>query len=413
MKKTWLIVVSVFLLFSSFMFSKSLTIWIGGQVAELDETWDEIISKFEANTGVKVEVQLFGFDTYYDHLVTALQGGIGPDLAFADLGGWVPTFAAHGWIEQLDDKLTSWEGTNQIWENLWPTVTYQGKRYGLPWYTDDRLLMYNKQMFKDAGLDPENPPKTWEEFLYVAMKLTNPSKRIYGYGVSGTKTEHTTLGYMMFLYSTGGQLLTNDYKKAAFNTEEGLRALKFYTDLALKYEVSPNPLSYNEDDYRNLMAQNRVAMSIGGPWSFPLIETANPNIDYSVSVHPYAVVPASVLGGWALIIPSSSKNKDIAWELASYLTSYETWMLWIEKEHGPMPTRKDVAKNSPYFQQNEKWQVVFDVFPHAVARPPIPEWPQVSEQIQIMVQNVLLGKSSPEEAIKIAESNVNKILAGN
>ncbi len=390
--------------------AQTLSVWIGGHVAELDETWNEVISKFEDNTGIKVEVQLFGFDTYYDHLVTALQGGVGPDLAFADLGGWVPTFASQGWLEPLDDKLNSWDGTNEIWENLWPTVTYEGKRYGLPWYTDARLLLYNKKMFRDAGLDPENPPKTWEEFLYTAMKLTDPSKRVYGYGVSGTKTEHTTLGYMIFLYSAGGKLLTDDYSKAAFNTPEGLRALKFYTDLALKYNVSPNPLSYHEDDYRNLMAQNRVAMAVGGPWSFPLIESANPDIEYGVSIHPYAVTQASVLGGWALVIPSSSKNKEGAWELASYLTSYETWMFWVEQNHGPMPTRRDVARDAPYFQQNENWQVIFEAFPNAIPRPPIPEWPQVSEQIQIMVQDVLLGNSTAEDAIKKPEINVNNIL---
>lgn len=410
MKRVLCIVVGLFILLASSLTAKTLTVWVGGQVAELDRTWNEVISKFEEQTGTKVEVQLFGFDTYYDHLVTAYQGGMGPDLAFADLGGWVQTFASQGWIESIDSNLASWDGKEEIWENLWPTVTYQGKIYGLPWYTDCRLLMYNKQMFRDSELNPENPPETWEELVYDAIKLTDTNKRIYGYGVSGTKTEHTTLAYMIFLYSAGGKLLTDDYSKAAFNTPEGLRTLKFYTDLALKYNASPNPLSYHEDDYRNLMAQNRVAMSIGGPWSFPLIETANPDIDYSVNVHPYAVAPASVLGGWALVISKNSSNKDLAWELASYLTSYETWMYWVEQEHGPMPTRKDVCRDAPYFQQDEKWQVIFDTFPNAVARPPIPEWPQVSEQIQIMVQDVLLGNSSPEEAINKAEVKVNEIL---
>ncbi len=398
-------------IFTAGFSAESLQIWIGGQVAELDETWNDIISGFEEETGLKVEVQLFGFDMYYDKLLTALEGGHGPDLAFADLGGWVPTFAEKGWLVPLSEDIKGWDGYDQIWENLWPTVTYKDEYYGLPWYTDCRLLLYNKTMFEKAGLDPENPPETWEEFLYAAMKMTDSKNRIYGYGVSGSKSEVNTLGYMMFLYAAGGKLLSDDYSKAEFNTPEGLRALKFYTDLATEYKVSPNALTYGEDDYRNMMAQNRVAMAIGGPWSFPLIETANPAItgNYSVALHPYGSTPASVLGGWALVIPTSSPKKSEAWELAKYLTSYNTWMQWIESKGGPMPVRKDVCMDAPKLK-DPKWQVIFDAFPYAVCRAPIPQWPQVSEQIQKMVQDVLLGNASPEEAIKTAESKINEVL---
>src|SRR6056297_1484257 len=65
---------------------KTITIWVGGQVAELDDTWKYVEEKYEEQTGNTVEVQLFGFDVYYDKLLTALAGGSGPDLAFADLG---------------------------------------------------------------------------------------------------------------------------------------------------------------------------------------------------------------------------------------------------------------------------------------------------------------------------------------
>lgn len=417
MKKALVVVVVVLLLgvglvgsLSSSASAETLTIWVGGQAAQLGDSWNEAISRYEDDTGHDVEIQRFGFSAYYDKLTTALAGGSGPDLAFADLGGWVPTFAKRGWLTPMEEELQSWDGTDTIWENLWPTVTYEGERYGLPWYTDDRLLLYNKKMFRDAGLDPEDPPKHWEELAYAAKKLTDEGKRVYGYGVSGTRTEHATLGYMIFLYGAGGQLLTDDYSEAAFDSEAGLRALKFYTDLANKWEVSPKATSNNEDDYRDMMAQNRVAMAIGGPWSFPLIEKANPDVEYAVSMHPYATEPASVLGGWALVIPKSSSKKELAWGLAKHLTSYETWMFWIEEEGGPMPVRKDVANDAPALQ-TENWQTVFDAYSDAVPRPPIPEYPEVSNQIRLMIQDVLLGNATPEEAISKAAEEVNDILA--
>lgn len=388
---------------------ETITIWVGGQVAELDDTWQAVEEGYEEETGNTVEVQLFGFDVYYDKLLTALQGGSGPDLAFADLGGWVPTFAAEGWLMSMEDMISGWSDEDQIWDNLWPTVTYEDERYGLPWYTDARLLLYNKQLFRDAGLDPDDPPETWSELVDDASAISELGPRTYGYGVSGTKTEHTTLAFIVFLASNGGQLLTDDYSEAAFNTEAGLETLEFYTDLALEHNVSPEPVSYHEDDYRNLMAQGRVAMAIGGPWSFPLIEQANPDIDYSLDVHPYGEAPASVLGGWALVMPTTTEVPEAAWDFAQYLTSYETWMFWIEEKGGPMPTRKDVADDAPALQ-DEKWDNIFEVYPNAVSRPPIPEYPQVSEQIQLMIQSVLLGEKTPQEAMNDAEAEVNNIL---
>ncbi len=402
------------ILLASPSFAKdNIKIWVGGQVAELDDTWNSVIEKFENQTGKNVDVQLFGFDVYYDKLQTALMGGKGPDLAFADLGGWVQTFADKDWLEPLDERLEHWDGTEQIWPNLWPTVTWKNVHYGLPWYTDARILLINDKMFKDAGLDPLSPPKTWDELLAASDKIKDPKKKIFAYGQSGTRTEHTTLGFIIFLYGNGGKLLSDDLTKAAFNTKEGLEALKFYTDLASMEGISPKAVSYNEDDYRNMMAQNRIAMAVGGPWSFPLIETANPEIkgNYSAAVHPYGKNPASVLGGWALVIPKYSENKDDAWQLAQYLTSKETWMFWIDQKGGPMPTRMDVGKESPVFKNDPKWQVILDVFPNAIPRPGIPEYPQVSLEIQDMIQNVMLGKKTPEQAIKEAEEAVNTILA--
>ncbi|BAS28025.1 ABC transporter substrate-binding protein [Limnochorda pilosa] len=408
-----LLVLALFLMGSTSVAAEPLTVWVGGHIVEQERTWAEIIAGFEEETGIDVEYRLIGFEVYYDNLVTAFSAGTPPDVTFADLGGWVPTFASRGWLEPLDDRLAASEVTDQIWPNLWPTVEYEGNRYGLPWYTDDRLLLYNTKMFEEAGLDPNKPPQTWEELLEYAKILTNPARGTYGYGVSGLKSEVTTLGYMIFLLGNGGKLLTDDYQHVAFNNEAGIEALQFYTDLFTKYRVSPpGTLSYGEDDYRTMMAQGRLAMAIGGPWSFPLIELANPEIkgNYRVAMHPYNTEPASVFGGWASVVSSQSTQKDAAWKFIEYITSYETWREWMRRHGGPMPARMDVAEDAPELS-GSNWQVVLDVFPVAAFRPPIPEWPEVSDQIQSMVQNVLAGRMDAATAVRTASENIERILA--
>ena len=93
-----------------------------------------------------------------------------------------------------------------------------------------------------------------------------------------------------------------------------------------------------------------------------------------------------------------------------YLTSKATWLYFLEKNGGPMPTRRDAAAESLRLQNDPKWKTVLDAYPTAVPRPPIPEYPQVSLEIQKMVQSVLLGEKTPEAAIRDAEQAVNRIL---
>ena len=390
----------------------TLVVWIGSHAVEQEPIWNKWVADFEDMTGANIELSLLGFEGYYEQLVTAYSAGAPPDVALGDLGGWVPEFAAQGWIIPLEDQINSWEGKDQIFDNLWVTVTYDDKYYGLPWDCDSRFLIFNKQMFRDVGLDPENPPETWDELLQYAQAINDPENGVYGYGVSGAMSELATLGYMMFLGGNGERLLSDDYSQATFNSPEGLEALKFYTELFTEYEVSPpGTANQGEDEYRNGMAAGKIGMAVGGNWSWPLLYLANPDLEGEVgtSLHPYNSEPYSVLGGWATMISEASNEKELAWEWMKHMTSKDAWLYWLTQSEGPMPTRKDVANESPLFE-DEKWQVQLETLAYADARPPIPEYTQISYEIQLMVKSVITGQSTAEEAIERAASNVNTIL---
>jgi multiple sugar transport system substrate-binding protein len=390
----------------------TLTVWIGGHAVEQEPIWKWIEEGFEAQSGAQVDLTLIGFDVYYTKLASAFEAGSPPDVAHADLGGWIPAFAAKDYIIPLEDHLATWEGTEQIWPNLWITVSYDGKRWGVPWDTDNRFLIYNKQMFIDAGLDPEKPPQTWEELVEYAQKLTQPDKGIYGYGVSGVQNELATLGYMMFLGGNGGHVLNEDWTGAGFNNPAGIEALRMYTDLYTKYAVSPpGTPSEGEDEYRTAMAQGKVAMAVGGEWSWPLLYSANPETKGNIgtSIHPYNTTPFSVNGGWGSVIAKASKEQELAWKFIEYYTSHDVWMYWMDHSDGPLPTRMDVTKDHPAFK-SPLWQTALETYPKAEARPPIPEWPEISHEIQVMVQDVLTGKATPEEAVAKAAANIDALL---
>jgi len=175
--------------------TQKLSVLIGGHVIEESDAWKYIINNFKNQYNVDVDYQLVGFEGYRDKLVTSFASGIPMDVVLCNLIGDTADFASRGWLEPIDNRLAAWEGTAQIWPKLWEAVTYQDKRYGIPWYTDARLLMYNYDLFEKAGLDPKKPPQTWEELRAYAKKITAPAKGVYGYGVSGASSLITTCAY--------------------------------------------------------------------------------------------------------------------------------------------------------------------------------------------------------------------------
>ena len=216
----------------------------------------------------------------------------------------------------------------------------------------------------------------------------------------------------MFLGGNGGHILNEGWTGAGFNTPEGIEALKMYTDLYTKYKVSPpGTPAEGEDEYRTAMAQGKVAMAVGGEWSWPLLYAANPATKGNIgtSIHPYNTTPFSVNGGWGSVIAKASKEQELAWKFIEYYTSYDVWMYWMDHSDGPLPTRMDVTEDHPAFE-SPLWQTGLETYPKAEARPPIPEWPEISHEIQVMVQDVLTGKATPEEAVAKAAANVDALL---
>ena len=216
------------------------------------------------------------------------------------------------------------------------------------------------------------------------------------------------------MLSNGAQVLTPDYKKAVFDSPEGIEALRFYTDLYTKYKVSPpGTLSMGEDEYRTMMAQGKLAMAIGGPWSIPLIETANPDIKgkYGFAVHPHNVGKSSgtFFGGWYFATAATSKEKDLAWKFISHVTSYDTWMYWAGRHGGPLPTREDVFRDAVVYQ-HEPWPKILEAFKTAHCVAPIKPIFRVWVELYEMTQQVLGKRMTAEEAVKIYLPKANDLL---
>jgi multiple sugar transport system substrate-binding protein len=298
--------------------------------------------------------------------------------------------------------------TGDLYPELLKIDRYDGKFYALPVSTNNLELFYNKDLFKAVGLDPEKPPKTWDELVEMAKQCTDPGQGIWGMELYTQPGEGLTWQFQVYLWQAGGEFLGDGYSKPAFNTPAGKKALQFWVDLIQKDKAAPlAPWG--------LFEQGKVCMRMDGSWMVGIWREQSP-FDFGVASMPIPAggQPATNMGGEHIFLFKTAPEKQqAAWEFVNWLTGTETQVEW-DTQTGFMPVRDSVAKSETY----RKW--VADTEPrlapfvdsqrYAHARPPITKYPEVSDAFSGELEKALHGTVSVDQALANAEAAVNKVL---
>ncbi|GFZ91867.1 sugar ABC transporter substrate-binding protein [Paenibacillus marchantiophytorum] len=147
------------------------------------------------------------------------------------------------------------------------SVGGDGKAYSIPIKGNVQMLLYNRARFTEAGLDPNKPPKTWDELVEYAKKLTDPAKNKYGIQINGADAE-AAWKFQNYVFQAGGDMeaLKDGAWKSSFNSDQGVQALQFMKDLKWKHKVAhPNVLT-NQDESMRLLATGEAGMVLGDYW---------------------------------------------------------------------------------------------------------------------------------------------------
>ncbi|ETT68056.1 ABC transporter substrate-binding protein [Paenibacillus sp. FSL H8-0457] len=335
--------------------------------------------------------------------------------------------ASAGYLEPLEDKLAEWEdwGNGSFIEAMKKGVTASdGKVYGVPYNTDSRGLWYNKDIFKQAGLPEDWQPKNWEEVLNAARTIKEKAPDVVPIWMNMGKAtgEATSMQtYEMLLYGTGERLYDDASGKWITKSQGILDALTF-VETVNKEKLGP-PLSKvlngqaGNTASREYLPQGKLAISLDGSWiTGNYMETgAAPWPEYK-DVLGFAPMPTSqgqepgsitLAGGWALSIPSNSKNKDEAWEFIKYALGKENTQKLVMSS-GNITVRADVAKDPEYTKMPFN-EIATEYLQNAEFRPAQEKYPEVSTQIQTMVESVATG-TSPADAMNKYAQDVTRIV---
>ncbi|HXK37249.1 MAG TPA: extracellular solute-binding protein, partial [Candidatus Paceibacterota bacterium] len=149
---------------------------------------------------VKIVFEGLPYDDMRNKVLIAVAAGKGPDIAYVDCI-WLGEYASNKIIIPVTKYMNATPALkNDLYSPFLAGATWKGEIYG-PWsHTDVRTLVWNKDMFKAAGLDPEKPPTTWSQLREYAKKLTNPSKDVWGFGFPAFASEGSLDMWYPFVY---------------------------------------------------------------------------------------------------------------------------------------------------------------------------------------------------------------------
>ena len=390
--------------------------WWTGQEAEAQAILEGLAKEFHTqhpNVTVNVSPGAAVTDDLLQKLSAGFAGNTYPDISYA-YGSWASELGGSGRALDITDKV---KDPAVKWDELpapgRATATPQGRTIGFPAIVDNLTLLYNKTVFDKAGVTYPTNDWTWDQFREAAKKLTNPSTKTYGAAYSVSGSEDTTWHLWPLLWQNGGDVLTSDQKKVAFNSPAGVASLQFLRSMAV--DDKSLYLDQTDEKYGPLFAANQIGMIISGPWQ--LFDLQKAKTKYGVAFLPGTNGNHDTIAGpdlWVLLDHKDANRSHWAYEFTKWLTDPEQDERW-NLAQGNLPLRASEEKSEAYAKLKADYpgiDVMVANFANAKkARPTVPGYVGLSEALGDQISQVLQGAKQPQEALDAAATKANAALS--
>ncbi|MFM9366837.1 extracellular solute-binding protein [Streptomyces sp. Da 82-17] len=383
---------------------ETLTVW--AMDGSTPDSWTKgVTAAFEKKTGAKLKFEIQQWNGIQQKLTTALSEENPPDV-FEIGNTQTPAYAQTGGLAELDDLKKS---IGADWtETLNEASVFDGKQYAAPWFAANRVVVYNKKVFADAGVT--EIPKTRAELFkaFDKIKAKGKAEPVYMPGQNWYFFDGLTIG-------TGAELVKKDGGKWVSNLADPKvgEAMDIYKKYA-SYSTAPKDKDEATPQQAEVFAKGKTGAFIGMGWEAATAIKANPKIEKDIG---YFTIPGEnadkpegvFLGGSNLAVAAGSQKQELAKEFLKIALS--------DKFEGALSKELGVIPNKESLQDNLKGQPAGEAAAPSVASggttPLIPEWAAVENPpnpIKTYMTAVLNGKSHAAAA-KQVEGEFNKRLA--
>ncbi|KIL38359.1 ABC transporter substrate-binding protein [Gordoniibacillus kamchatkensis] len=374
---------------------------------------EKLISDFNASQDrIFVKYTFVPFGDGWTKELAAVAAGNPPDVIIQDLVT-VGQRAQKKQATNLAQFVKKDNIQDRFFPQLWDAVTYNNEPYGLPFNTDTRFLFYSKPAFKEVGLDPEKPPKTWDELQQYAQKLDKKSpdgkyQRIGYHAVNAG-------GWDLWLQNSDGKPLI-DKEGPHYNTPQKVEALnwvKSWDDRLGKKEMDAFKATFGSKQNDPFVA-GKLAMTVQNGTYYAQIKDFMKPEDIGMAPMPEfrpGTGNWSVGGGFDLEIPYGAKHPQESYEFMKYLTDTAAQKYWAQYLFDNVASKaaandaevlKDPAMK--FAADNMKWTLVSPVPPSA---------PDYKNLANPLVEAVLAGKDDAKSALDKAQAAVENLMKTN
>ena len=386
---------------------------IGGTVPAQVDLLNEMAQKFsEKNPGVTVKVVNVGWGEAYSMFQRQVAVGKAPDLVMLT-GQWASEYQKLGAFAPVNDYVSK-EMLGQFLDSGFDAVRGDdGKMYGVPWDGSVWSFFYRTDLFEQAGLDPNQPPKTWEELAAYAKKLTKGDQYGLAFPAAGWEPDDY---FLPFMWQAGNPIAEKDGDKwkSAINSESGLKAAQFIYDLANKDKSVPQSVTGMDwEATMNSFIAGKSAMMFNGMWATGAL-ASHPELKGKWATAPSPAGPAgqAVLGyPNTLHITEQSKHKDIVGKFLEFIFTGDkpTYYDRFAEVTSVVGWTHDFPQTK--FAQDPIMKPFVDQVPVSHNRPILPKYEEFRQlAFNPGIQDLILGKLTPETFVKNMDDKLNELL---
>ncbi len=347
---------------------------------------------------VKLEYRFVAFDDANNDFARAIVTNSGPDIFMINTTD-TQFYAARDVLVDLTDRIaaSSVIKPSDIFPGYLAAITYNDRIWEVPKAADTIALYYNPDMFKAAGLDPDKPPRSWQELHDYAKALTKPDQGVFGIAFSAKNGQEGPWQWLPFVRMTGEDWTNVD-------TDGARRALTLWKTFVDEGLASKEVLVQAQSDAADMFRAGKAAMVLQGNWDLPNMEGLP--FKYRLALLPpekEGGLQVSAAGNFTYGINKQSAHPDEAFKFIEYVYSQQdrNW-----NEFGLLPAYAFEAKDP-------KWPDAYKVFTEQLkfgrVLGPSPRWNDVSIALQTAIQSALSGQSDVDSALKRAAAEIETI----
>lgn len=306
----------------------------------------QLVEAFNAQGAHRAELQIVPVAELVQKYGVAAAGGSAPDALSLDLI-YTPAFALAG---QLKD-LTEFAKSLPYYDSLSPAHlavgTVEDKIYGMPFSADSSVLIWNKDLFRKAGLDPEKAPTTWAEIRANAEAVSALDDDTYGFYFSGNCGGCNIFTFTPLVWASGGDIFNEDGTKATLDTPAMRDAVEFYNSMVVDGLVPSGSQTDNGQNFFAAFANGNIGITPSGAFAIGALNTQYPDLDYGVTYLPGKDGEwSSFAGGDNIVVSEGTSDTKMEAIKAFIEFAYSLDGQKILAKNGSLPVRSDIAADA-------------------------------------------------------------------